>query len=68
MSDREQDIATTSARYTRFADVEAHGRSPLCETIVLRTGMARPKDVRRPKTHKQIAQAIMRLRRRLVRE
>lgn len=43
MRDREQDIATASARYARFADVEAHGRSPLYEAIA--RGVAADRDV-----------------------
>jgi hypothetical protein len=43
VSDREQDIATASARYARFADVEARGRSPLYETIA--RGVAADRDI-----------------------
>ena len=43
MQTQEQEIAGISARYARFAEAEAHGRSPLYEEIAL--GVAGDRDV-----------------------
>ncbi len=43
MNQQEQEIAAISARYARFAQVEAHGRSPLYEAIA--RGVAADSDI-----------------------